>query len=172
MSKTSEKKNKNYYFTCRDEAGLTRVAACERTSTISEDRLEKGENDKVPFQPRDILELAEAYNRPEMCNYYCKNDCAIGKNYQLALTVADLPDIILETVACLNDIDPLVNKLIDISRDGEISDDEIPDFAKIQYNLEKTALAVNALELWVKKTSTENKMNAQLLQAELQRLSK
>lgn len=172
MSRTSTKKNKNYYFTCREDAGLTRAAACDRMSTVSEDRLEKAENNKLSFQPRDIIELAKAYNRPEMCNYYCKNDCEIGKNYNLALTVADLPEIIIETVACLNDINPLVSKLIDISRDGEISDSEIPAFAKIQYNLEKVALSINALDLWVKKTTSENKLNAKLLEAELIHLSK
>ena len=46
--------------------------------------------------------------------------------------MSELPNIILETVASLNAMFPLTNRLIEISRDGQIFDDEIPDFASIQ----------------------------------------
>ena len=59
--------------------------------------------------------------------------------------------IILETVASLNAVYPLTNRLIEISRDGQISEDESPDFSNIQENLEKVSLAIEALQLWVEK---------------------
>ena len=45
--------------------------------------------------------------------------------------VTDLSNIILETIASLNEINPLTGRLIQIARDGKISDDEIKDFAYI-----------------------------------------
>lgn len=65
--------------------------------------------------------------------------------------MTELPAIILETVASLNAVYPLTNRLIEISRDGQISEDESPDFSNIQENLEKVSLAIEALQLWVEK---------------------
>ena len=64
----------------------------------------------------------------------------------------------------MNTMYPLTNRLIEISRDGRISDDEIPDFAKIQHNLEQVSLATNALHLWVECTISENEINKELLE--------
>ena len=41
------------------------------------------------------------------------------------MEVGELSNIILETIACLNEINPLTGRLIQIVRDGKISDDEI-----------------------------------------------
>ena len=59
-----------------------------------------------------------------------------------------LPDIILETIASLNEINPLTSRLIQIARDGKISDDEVKDFAFISNKLDEISLAINSLNLW------------------------
>lgn len=58
---------------------------------------------------------------------------------------------------------PQVNRLIQIGRDGRVTDDEIEDFAFICCKLEEITLAVDSLNLWVKNTSLENKLNGELL---------
>lgn len=65
--------------------------------------------------------------------------------------MTELPAIILETVASLNTVYPLTNRLIEISRDGKITEDEVPDFSNIQENLKKVSRAIEALQLWVEK---------------------
>lgn len=45
---------------------------------------------------------------------------------------------------------PQVNRLIQIGRDGRVTDDEIEDFAFICCKLEEITLAVDSLNLWVK----------------------
>ena len=80
-----------------------------------------------------------------------------------SVSLSELPNIILETVASLNAIYPLTNRLIEISRDGRISDDEIPDFVQIQHKLSEVASAVDTLQLWVEKTSVEDNLNRELL---------
>lgn len=72
----------------------------------------------------DIVQMADAYHRPDLCNYYCSHKCEIGQRYVPEVEVSDLPDIILETIASLNEINPLTSRLIQIARDGKISDDE------------------------------------------------
>jgi len=84
--------------------------------------------------------------------------------------VSDLSDIILETIASLNEINPLTTRLIQIARDGKISDDEMKDFAFISKKLDEISLAVDSLNLWVDKTANEQGLNIDLLNAEKEKL--
>ena len=84
--------------------------------------------------------------------------------------VSGLPDIILETIASLNEINPLTTRLIQIARDGKISDDEMKDFAFISKKLDEISLAVDSLNLWVDKTANEQGLNIDLLNAEKEKL--
>ena len=80
------------------------------------------------------------------------------------------PIIILETIASLNEINPLTTRLIQIARDGRISDDEIKDFALISKKLDAISLAIDSLNLWVDKTVSEQCLNLELLNAEKEKL--
>ena len=81
-----------------------------------------------------------------------------------------MSDIILETIASLNEINPLTTRLIQIARDGKISDDEMKDFAFISKKLDEISLAVDSLNLWVDKTANEQGLNSDLLNAEKEKL--
>ena len=93
--------------------------------------------------------MASCYNRPDLCNYYCSHKCSIGEKYVPEVEVTELPNIILETIASLNEINPLTGRLIQISRDGKITDDEIHNFALISKKLDEISLAIDSLNLWV-----------------------
>lgn len=170
MPKQSDKEEKSIYRQVRDELDLSREKASEMLAGITADQLEKMENGRTRVEPGDVVLMAEAYNHPELCNYYCKNECPIGQHQNLAIEVSELPNIILETVACLNDIQPNINRLIEISRDGKISDNEISDFAFIENKLDQISLAADALHLWVRKTARENNLNAELYRAEMEKV--
>ena len=71
-----------------------------------------------------ISSNGRCYKRPDLCNYFCSHKCEIGHRYVPEVEVSDLSDIILETIASLNEINPLTTRLIQIARDGKISDDE------------------------------------------------
>ena len=141
-------KIKPIYQQLREEDNLPREKASELLAFISEDRLERIENEKVQPAPEDVIRMSQVYNAPELCNYYCSHECPIGMKYVPSIEMTELPAIILETVASLNAVYPLTNRLIEISRDGKISEDEIPDFSNIQENLEKVSRAIEALQLW------------------------
>ena len=67
--------------------------------------------------------------------------------------MTNLSNIILETIASLNEINPLTGRLIQIARDGKISDiDEMKDFAYISKKLDEISLYRLSLNLWVDKT--------------------
>lgn len=128
-------------------------------------RIEKIENGKEPT-PYDIMQMADCYKRPDLCNYYCSHQCAIGDRYVPRIEVTDLPNIIIETIASLNDITPLTSKLIQIARDGQITDDEIPEFAQISNKLDEISPAIDALNLWIDRTASKNNLNIELFEKE------
>ena len=139
---------------------------------VSSSRIEKIEYETQEPTPYDVVQMADCYKRPDLCNYYCSHKCAIGQRYVPEVEVGELSNIILETIACLNEINPLTSRLIQIARDGKISDDEIKDFAFISQKLDEISLAVDSLNLWVDKTASENDLNVTLLREEKERLKK
>ncbi|MDO5407454.1 MAG: helix-turn-helix transcriptional regulator [Eubacteriales bacterium] len=172
MGRQSTRENKTVYQLSREECGLTREKASELMDGISEARIEKIEYELQEPTPYDIVQMADCYKRPDLCNYYCSHKCEIGNRYVPEVEVTELSGIILETIASLNEIHPLTNRLIQITRDGEISDDEIPDFAHISARLDEVALAIDALNLWVERTASENQLNLELLKAEKEKFTR
>ena len=170
MGKQSKKENKNIYQICREEQGLTREKASELMNCVSSAKIEKIEYDQQLPTPYDVVQMAKCYKEPSLCNFYCSHECEIGKKYVPEIKVAELSHIILETVASLNEVDPLTKRLIDIARDGKITDDEIKDFAFIAKKLEEVSIAIESLQLWVDKTASENNINMTLFEEELKKL--
>lgn len=151
-------------------SGLTREKASENMTGVSDSRIEKIEYELQEPTPYDIIQMADCYKRPDLCNYYCSHKCAIGNRYVPEVEMSELSAIILETIASLNEINPLTSRLIQITRDGKITDDEIKDFAFISKKLDNISLAINSLNLWVDKTASENHLNIELLKAEKEKL--
>lgn len=159
MGKVSTKENKNIYHLRREELGLSREKASELLVSIPPERIEKIENEKSFPHPDEILIMSEGYKMPSLCNYYCANECPIGKQYVPEIKIKDLSQIILEMVASLNAMHRKQERLIEITADGLIDNDEIKDFVHIQEELEKISITVETLQLWSEKMLAENKID-------------
>lgn len=170
MGRLSTKADKTIYQLCREESGLSREKASELMNGMSASRIEKIEYETQQPTPFDIVQMADCYKRPDLCNYYCSHRCEIGDRYVPEIEVSELANIILETIASLNEINPHTSRLIQIARDGKITDDELHDFAYISSKLDEVSLAINALNLWVEKTASENDLNIELLNSEKEKL--
>ena len=148
MARASTKENKGLYQKTREGLKLTRETASELLETLSPERIEKIENDRVLPHPDEVLLMAQRYKQPSLCNYYCANQCPIGAQYVPEIKVKDLSQIILEMLASLNSMQKEKDRLIEITVDGKISGDELADFIDIQEQLEKISVAVETLQLW------------------------
>ena len=148
MPKISSKENKNIYFKRREELGLTRDKASELLESISPERVEKIENERVEVHPEEVLIMADKYKSPELCNYYCSQQCPIGKRYVPKIEMKDLSLIILKMIDSLNNVQDNQRRLISITSDGNIDDSELEDFISIQDELEKISISVKSLQLW------------------------
>ena len=158
MGRKSTKENKNIYQTSREAVELTREAAAEQLAFISSDRIEKIENAKSLPHPDEILAMADCYKNPALCNYYCSHECPIGQEYVPEVKSKELSQITLEMLASLNSLDKQKARLVEITVDGIISEDEMEDFKKIQEQLEYISMAIDSLQLWVQKAIMDGKI--------------
>ncbi len=149
MGRTSTKEEKSIYQLAREEAGMTRAQASEALEFISESSLEKIENGKTSVKPEDVMAMSKVYKRPDLCNKYCSGECPIGIANIPAIEVCSLPEISLKVLATLNSLESEKNKLIEITADGEITEDEITDFNRIRDLLDKISITADTLKLWV-----------------------
>ena len=148
MARASVKENKTIYQLKREELGLSREKAAELLRFITPERIERIESRKSGANPDEVILMAEKYQCPHLCNYYCANECAIGKQYVPEIKAKDLSQIILEMLASLNAMQRRQERLIEITSDGVIEDEELQDFVSIQQELEKISITVETLQLW------------------------
>lgn len=148
MARASTKENKNIYHKTRENLRLTREAASELLESITPERIEKIENERSLPHPDEVRVMAEKYKQPDLCNYYCANQCPIGQQYVPEVKIKDLSQIVLEMLASLNSMSKQKERLIEITVDGKITGDELEDFIYIQEELERISIAVETLQLW------------------------
>jgi len=151
MGRVSTKENKNRYQLAREELGLTREKAGDLLETIPPERIEKIENERSCPHPDEVLRMSQRYKKPSLCNYYCSNQCSIGREYVPEIKVKELSSIVIEMLASLNSVNKTKERLIEIAADGIISNDEIDDFIRIQNELERISITVETLQLWAEK---------------------
>lgn len=151
------------YKEIRKEHDMTRDDVCDAATALGNplqpERLERIENGKLEIHPEEVMLLSDIYGEPALCNHYCSKECPIGKKYVPEIKVKDLTQIVLEMLSSLNSMKKSQERLIEITADGIIADDEIKDFVFIQKELERISITVETLQLWVEQMIAENKID-------------
>ena len=160
MGKKSVRENKNEYQKARENLNLTREAASEIMKYVSDDRIEKIESEKSLPHPDEIMLMAKAYKAPHLCNYFCSHECPIGQENVPELEYKSLAEITLAMLSSLNSMDKYKNRLIEITSNGRVDDDEVEDFETIREKLEQISVMTQSLKLWVDKAIADGKMKA------------
>ena len=149
MGRRSTKENKSIWQVTRENLGLTREKAADLIPGFSPERIEKIENGRTQIQPEDVMLLAEYYKMPSLRNYYCTNECPIGQLRALPTESKELAQIAVETLNAVNKLSKNRDRLLEIVEDGQVEEDEYADFAEIKATLDRIALSVSSLQLWV-----------------------
>lgn len=149
MGRKSTRENKTVYQQSRENAGFSREAAAEALAFISSDRIEKIEYETSAPHPEEVLAMASCYKNPALCNYYCSHECPIGQEYVPEIKVSGLAQITLEMLVNLNALNREKERLMEITVDGKISEEEQADFARIREALDNMGLTIDAMKLWI-----------------------
>ncbi|MBR0388002.1 MAG: helix-turn-helix transcriptional regulator [Clostridia bacterium] len=158
MGRKSTRENKSIYQITRESLGLTREKAGELIPGFSPERIEKIENERVQIRPDDVKLMAEYYRAPGLCNYYCSEECPIGKGRTPRVESRELVQIAVETINGINRLNRVKDRLLEIAEDGTISPDEYEDFAEIRETLEKLLVSVSTLQLWLEQKMAEGEI--------------
>lgn len=158
MGRVSTKEDKTPYQKVREELGLSREKAAELME-IEAFKIERIENEKIQADPWDVLAMSKAYKEPKLCNYYCSNECPIGIKYIPEIKMKDLSQVVLEMLASLNSMKKSQERLIEITADGIIDDEELKDFIYIQNELKRISATVDSLKLWTEEMLAEGKID-------------
>ena len=172
VAQRSSDKKKSIYQLKREELGLSREKASELLESLPPERIERLESGKFTAHPDEIMIMADKYGAPELCNYYCANECEIGRQYVPEIKIKNLSQIVLEMLASLNSVKRRQDRLIEITADGLIDDDEVEDFLDIQEDLEKISITVETLQLWSEQKLASGKINLEAYNAAKQKRKK
>ena len=170
MGRASVRENKNRYQLAREELGLTREKAAELLEVLSPERIEKIVNERTDPHPDEVLLMSRKYKKHSLCNYYCANQCPIGREYVPEVRMGELSAIVLEMLASLNAVGKQKDRLIEIAADGVISGDEIDDFLRIRRELERISLTVEALQFWSENMLATGKIDPEEYRRKLEAL--
>ncbi len=113
-------------------------------------RLLKIENGQKVPTPEDIMLMSKAYDAPELCNYYCTNECPIDCNSQ-PFIYDDLDKISVRLMSALHFLNNANDRIYEILEDGKVSENEKEEFQSILATLNKISYSAGSLELWAKK---------------------
>ena len=162
MGRRSTKENKSIWQVTREGLDLTREKAGDLIPGFSPERIEKIENGRTQIQPEDVMLLAEYYKAPALRNYYCSQECPIGKLRQLPTESKELVQIAVETLNAVNKLDQRRDRLLEIVEDGQVRPDEYDDFTEIKETLDRIALSVSHLQLWMEEQIAAGRLDPDL----------
>lgn len=160
MGNGCRKQNTNVYFVARKRAAETwddRLSSREGAAAligVSESTLADYELGVTKVVPVDKVALmAEFYHAPELKNMYCKNECPIGKDMNIAVESKGIESVVLKIVQefSTNRIDDFKNTLVEIAQDGKIESREISALQMMLGWANDMEFALSQLELTAKK---------------------
>lgn len=160
MGNGCRKQNTNVYFVARKRAAETwddRLSSREGAAAligVSESTLADYELGVTKVVPVDKVALmAEFYHAPELKNMYCKNECPIGKDMNIAVESKGIESVVLKIVQefSTNRIDDFKNTLVEIAQDGKIESREISALQMMLGWASDMEFALSQLELTAKK---------------------
>lgn len=158
----SQSDNKtSLYRQKREELGWSREYAAEQLG-MSDDKLERIENEKQLPNAQDVLIMSDVYKTPELCNYFCNRDCEIGQKYVPKVPDDELPGIILNLMGSIYDVEDIEKLLVKITKDNTIEDSEIENLATAQCTLEQLSIMIEALQLCVERKIDNGELSRDL----------
>lgn len=155
MSNITAKTGSNVFYKARCAASAhneqlrSREGAADIMS-VNRGRLYRIEKGLANPYPEEVHMMADLYNAPELRNYFCAAVCPLGREMPNA-AVEDLDRIALHAICSFREMRENAEILLDITKDGVITEDEKPDMQKVLNYLGELEAVAQSLRIWVKK---------------------
>lgn len=156
MAKKATKAADNIFYKARMEAAAcndnlnSREGAAEQLG-IDRTRLARIELGSLNPYPEEVLLMSDAYNTPELNNYFCSRMCPLGQQTVPAAELLRLDRITIRILTALGNTEFIQKTILEIVKDGIVSEDEQPQVQQILKALENISKAAMEMKLWVEK---------------------
>lgn len=166
MPNLSKKTTENVYYQARIQASKyhDRLKSRETTAAllhIHPATLTKYETGILPVPHEVVVIMSELYNEPSLSNYYCTSECPIGKKYGTKLDKKEITVVVLQIMQNFRRVEKAKEKLLDITADGIISQEEVTDLQEILRYFGKIEKTIAELKLWANKNIKKGHLSAQ-----------
>ncbi len=166
MGKGCMNADENIYFACRKEAAKYNDRLNSRDSAadllgVSVSSLADYELGNTKVVPVDkVVLMADLYNSPELCTFYCANECPIGKRkaHPCGMTSIELSTVRLLDVMNLDEVKKRLELLIHLAAAGKIED--IDSLQEIIDYLDRIRVEVEQITLVYQKAKGEKNVGA------------
>lgn len=109
----------------------SRRTTIDYLSGISEECLKNYETGKTPPNDNVITIMSDAYNDPDLRSWYCSNACSIGKRKKMCEHPAKtIPDVLMKLYNSPDKSLDIINIIVNVFEDNELTIDEIPQVDK------------------------------------------
>lgn len=136
----------NIYQRARKVAGLTQEKAAEMMGISVRSLADYETNVRIP--PNDVVEMmVMVYNSQLLATQHLRNSAQFARDLLPDVQAMRLPEAVLTLVDAIYDFadDKLDRALIDIARDGVISENERPQFEQIVHKIRDIIAAAMAV---------------------------
>lgn len=155
MANITAKTSSNVFYQARCKASAHNEQLSSREGaadimSIDRGRLYRIESGITNPYPEEVHLMADLYNAPELRNYYCREICPLGVDVPV-LELEDLDRITVKAMASLRKVEETKEKLLDITADGVITEEEKPELRRILATLDEIATIAQSLKVWAEK---------------------
>lgn len=163
MGRKASKASQNVYYLARCKASESCLDFTSREKTslrlgIERSRLARIELDKIIPYAEEVAIMAKAYNAPYLNIDYCENLCPIGMLNQQNQTSVNNPEsierLVLKFISSTQYIDDISKKLVDITKDGVVTPDELDGLAEVIRSMNSVSSNINAIHQWIDSNPT------------------
>lgn len=156
MARKATKAADNVFYKARMEAASfndsfnSREGAAEELG-IDRTRLARIELGSLNPYPEEVLLMSDAYNTPELNNYFCSRMCPLGYQTVPAAELLQLDRLTIRILSALGNAEFIQKTIIEVVEDGIITEDERPRVQQILEALENISKTAVEMKLWVEK---------------------
>lgn len=160
MAGTATKAAENVFYKARHSAADHNDRLSSRESAaeilgIDRTRLAHIELGTVVPHPDEVLMMMDAYNSPELLNYYCSTLCPLGIGTVAPIASAKLETVTLQLLSVTQQLPEIKNGIVQIAADGRIDNDERPKMEHYLHTLEEIDKAIQAIRMIYRKSCAQ-----------------
>ncbi len=128
----------------------SREGAAEETG-IDRTRLARIELGSINPYPEEVLLMSDAYDAPQLMNYYCSHVCPIGQQTVEPCEMLDFDRMMFRALSAIQNAEQISETIIGIAKDGKVGQDEAGKMQAVMDYLQNVGTAADEMQLWIKK---------------------